>query len=126
MLVDVIMAIGVVLILAGALAVSLTRRQAVSNHLADSRAATRVAEQVLTALQSGEPLPAGDAETKIAVKPVAGAADVAGLRWVSVAVTRGGRAASLVGLARAGAGAVSATSPGISPTTQPAQAGGAK
>jgi type II secretory pathway pseudopilin PulG len=122
MLVDVIMALGVVMILAGALAVSLTRRQAVSNHLADSRAATRLAEQVLTALQSGQPIPAGDAETIIVIKPsadsagAAGAADAAGFRWVTVQVTRRGRSASLVGLARSGA----------IPATAPAESGGAK
>ena len=73
MLADIIVALAVVTILAGALAVSLSRRQTVSDHMADSREATRIAEQALTALQSGETVRASDEHTKIDVKPAAGA-----------------------------------------------------
>jgi hypothetical protein len=121
MLADILVGFAVVLILAAALAVSLKRRQAVVDHLADSRAATRVAEQTLTALQSGQAAPMGDAETKIEIRPAgAAAADVAGLRWVTVEITRNGRKASLTGLAKANA------VPATQPATRPAEAGGAR
>ena len=116
MLADIIIALAVVTILAGALAVSLSRRQTVSDHMADSREAIRIAEQTLTALQSGQSAPISDEHTKIEVKPAAGAGDVAALHWVTVEVTRNGRKASLTGLSKA----VAETA------TRPAEAGGGK
>ena len=116
MLADIIVGLGVVAILATALAISLSRRQAVSDHLADSREATRVAEQTLTALQSGEKVPASDEHTKIDVKPMSGALEIGTAHWVTVQVTHNGRKVSLSGLAKSAAEA----------STRPAEAGGVK
>jgi hypothetical protein len=68
-------------------------------HLADSRAATRLAESELISLQAGEPVDQG----KFAVHQLPTASGSPGMQWVEVSATVDGRGASLVGLVPASA-----------------------
>jgi hypothetical protein len=94
--------------------VMLARQTRVSQRLAESRAAQRLAESVLLDLQCGRSaqLPQGTAEPRVDVQALDGASGVGTSRWVRVEVTYDGRRASLIGLVPTGA------------TTQPEEGGG--
>jgi hypothetical protein len=107
------MLLGLFLIIAVATvtAVMLVRQQRVSQRLAETRAAQRVAESVLLDLQAGRPaqLPPEMTASQLDVQPVKDAALVGSSQWVRVEITHDGHRASLMGLVPAGA------------TTQPAK-----
>jgi type II secretory pathway pseudopilin PulG len=106
-LVDAIMALAIVLILLGVLTVAVSRQRRGSERLADSRAAIRLAEETITAMQTGGTPPTAPQGTKIelhATPTPAGLEVPSGSTWVDVRVTYGnGRSSSLSGLVRADA-----------------------
>src|SRR5271154_5824471 len=93
---DVISAMILMSLMAGILAVGAHRQQVTLQYLVDSRSATRVAENVLTAMQSGQTVSADDAN--FSVRELSQPADIAGMSWVEVRATVSHRSASLIGL----------------------------
>lgn len=85
------------------LALSLTRHSRASDRLAESRAATMLAERTLTALQIAAPLPAAPAGATVRVTRAQEVKDEAKLVWATVDVQLNGKKASLTGLVRADA-----------------------
>ena len=104
---DAIMALAIVVILLGVLTVAVSRQRRGSERLADSRAASRLAEETITAMQTGAPPPASPEGMKVQVRAAATPPSLevpTGSTWVDVQVTYGnGRASSLSGLVRADA-----------------------
>ena len=104
-MIDAIMALAVVLMLATMFSVAVSRQRRGSERLADSRAAIRLAEETLTAMQTGATLPAAPDGTKVQVRAATAPAGLnvpSGATWVDVIVTYGnGRSSSLAGLVRA-------------------------
>src|SRR5437870_5642618 len=101
---ETVIALTVVTILAAALAAAMTQHRRASQQLAESRADVRLAEQILAAMQSGEPPPAAPAGVNISVRRLDVPGDVTGsCAWASVRVTRSGRISELLGLVRADA-----------------------
>ena len=102
---DAVMALAIVLILLMVLTVSVDRQRRGSGRLADSRAAIRLAEETLTALQTGATPPAAPQGMNVTVRPTPpqpGVQAPAGSAWVDVRVTYGnGRSSTLSGLVRA-------------------------
>ena len=102
---DAVMALGIVLILLTVLTVAVSRQRRGSERLAESRAAIRLAEETITAMQRGAAPPAAPAGMSVRVRPTEsqhGLLTPAGCTWVDVHVTYGnGRASSLSGLVRA-------------------------
>jgi type II secretory pathway pseudopilin PulG len=114
LLIDAVVAMGIILLLTLVLTVAVTRQQRTTAKLADTRDAVRLAEQTLTALQAGEPAPAPPEGSVIDILPAGPVKEAAGLAWVTVRVTHHGRSATLVGLARA------AAAPSTAPATKEA------
>src|SRR3954469_18237768 len=86
---DAIVALGIVLTLLGVLTVAVSRQRRGSERLADSRAAIRLAEETITALQTGAAPPAAPEGTKIDVRATptpAGLEVPSGSTWVDVHV----------------------------------------
>ncbi len=107
-LADAVMALAIVLILLTVLTVAVSRQRRGSERLADSRAAIRLAEATITALQTGAAPPAAPEGMAVQVRPTSaqpGAAVPSGCAWVDVQVTYGNgrRTSSLAGLVRADA-----------------------
>ena len=104
-MIDVIAGLLILVVLTATLATSLARQDRAAQKLADSRAATRLAEQPLPALQTGRAPPTPEEGTAIDIVPLepGDAAPPAGRAWVRVTVTRNGRSSSLIGLTRADA-----------------------
>jgi type II secretory pathway pseudopilin PulG len=102
---DAVIALGIVLILLTVLSVSVGRQRRGSERLADSRAAIRLAEETITALQTGATPPAAPQGMTVAVRPAQAQGDLqppAGSTWVDVVVSyNNGRSSSLSGLVRA-------------------------
>jgi type II secretory pathway pseudopilin PulG len=99
--IDILAGLVIVGALALALAAVLGRQHRAVQKLADARAATQLAESVLTDLQAGRggERPAED-DVSVEVKPVGDAAAAAGARagaWAEVVVRVRGARASLVG-----------------------------
>jgi type II secretory pathway pseudopilin PulG len=103
MIADVLIAMAIIVILATVLATAVTRQQRASNHLADSRAAARLAEQTLTALQRGDAAPPAPEAAKIEVRAVDAPAPSTTSRWVQVRATLRGRSSDVIGIVRADA-----------------------
>jgi hypothetical protein len=76
------------------LAVALGREQKVMNRLADSRAALRLAEETLTALQSKTAAP----QAGVRVMKLDAPCDAPGCSWAKVQATVNGRSATLIGV----------------------------
>jgi type II secretory pathway pseudopilin PulG len=104
---DAIMALAIVLILLMVLTVAVSRQRRGGERLADSRAALRLAEATITALQTGGKPPAAPDGMSVTVRPAQvqpGAKVPDGTLWVDVNVTYGNaRTSSLCGLVRADA-----------------------
>jgi len=104
---DAIMALAIVMILLGVLTVSVNRQRRGSERLADSRAAIRLAEATITALQTGTKPPAAPDGMAVSVRAAQTQPEMSvpdGTAWVDVSVTYGsGRSSSLAGLVRADA-----------------------
>jgi hypothetical protein len=90
---DVVMSLALLSMAAGTLAVAVNRHHAASQKLSDLRTASRVAESAMTALQSGQPAPAG----MVRVQSLESADSPAG-RWVRVIAIDGKESASVVGM----------------------------
>jgi type II secretory pathway pseudopilin PulG len=109
-MVDVITGLLILVVLTALFATALARQTRGAQRLAESRAAMRLAERTLTALQSGQPPPAppaapADEGSAIEIAPLGPADGAPGRAWVRVTVTRNGRtSATLIGLARAAEG----------------------
>ncbi len=97
-LLEVLMGMIIVSILGAILGGGAAMHQRGLKHLADTRAASRLAESALLSMQSGQtPHAASPGAPGPAVRELS-PADVAGMSWVEVRATVHGRAASLVGL----------------------------
>ena len=103
-LTDLIIGIGLLVVLAIVLTAGSSQYRRGSERLADSRQATRLAEQVMLALQSNEKAPtAGNGET-IEIVRLPETRDLPpGCAWARVGVHRNGRSAELIGLVHADA-----------------------
>ena len=99
---EVIVGIGLMALVMTLLAVGAARHFRASQRLSDSRAAALLAEQTLTALQSGGVMPA-DNKAKVVVKRLDVSSNARGLIWATVDAQVNGRTASLTGLIRADA-----------------------
>ena len=107
-LADAVMALGIVLILLAVLTAAVSRQRRGSERLAESRAAIRLAEETITALQTGAAPPAAPEGMSVRVRPLevkpGGLQTPSGCTWVDVQVTyTNGRASNLSGLVRADA-----------------------
>lgn len=104
---DAIIALAIVLLLLSLLSVSVARQRRGSERLADSRAAIRLAEETVTALQTGATPPPPPQGITVQVKPTEAKPQLeapAGSTWVEVVVSYGtGRSSSLCGIVRADA-----------------------
>jgi type II secretory pathway pseudopilin PulG len=113
---DAIMAMAIVAILLTVLTVAVSRQRRGSERLADSRAAVRLAEETITALQTGAAPPTPPSGVTVQVRPLAtqpattqSAATQPALQapsgstWVEVLVTYNGRSGNLAGIVRADA-----------------------
>jgi type II secretory pathway pseudopilin PulG len=99
---ETIVAIALVAILLVLLASGIGRQRLASDKLATSRDAVNLAEQTLTALQTGQPAPKALADAKVQVAIVPAAARE-GTKWVKVDVQLNGRSTSLLGIVPADA-----------------------
>ena len=101
---DAVTALAIVLILLSVLAVAISRQQRGSQRLADTRAAVRLAEDTITAMQHGATRPTPPEGTKIIVRPGTAQPGILapnGCTWVEVEVTYAtGRTTRLSGLVR--------------------------
>ena len=98
MIVDVMMALGLLGITAVIFISASSRTDRASDRLANTRYAGRVAEEVLCDLQSNLPPPRSDTDTKISIEPTEGGATIPAHHWVQVVVTHKGQNAALIGL----------------------------
>lgn len=94
-LTEAIIAMSVILILTAVVATSATQHRKGSDRLANTRAATRLAEQTLTALQAGQPAPTPGEGSAIEIVPLEG-------NWVRVRTVVNGRQSELIGLKQLG------------------------
>lgn len=92
--IDVVMGVILVGMIAGMLGAAAGWHYRALKHLADTRAATRLAESTLISLQTGQPVAAADSKCR----ELSAATDLPGMTWVEVSATVDGRSASLVGL----------------------------
>ena len=100
------MALAIVLIMLGVLTTAVARQRRGADRLAETRAAVRLAEDTLTAMQTGTARPNALEGTTISVKPTEvqpALAAPAGNMWVDVTVSRNGRSTTLSGVVRADA-----------------------
>ena len=100
---DVLIGLAVVITLMATLAVAVTRQTRAAKQLAESRAAVRLAEATITALQSGQPAPTVPVGAKLTVRRVEDVEAPPGAAWANVSVTFSGRTRELTGLVRADA-----------------------
>jgi type II secretory pathway pseudopilin PulG len=109
---DTIMGLAIVLILAALLATAVTRQRKGTERLAESRAAARVAEQIVTAMQSGAAVPPAPQGMNIEIRKVEAPSQPSGMSWVDVRVNQNGRSSNVIGLVRAEAAAAAAATGG--------------
>ena len=96
--------LAVVVVLTAALAISVTRSQHAAQRLADARAAARLAEATITALQTGGSPPAAPNGATVKVRRLDASTDLPpGSAWANVTVNFNGRIAELTGPVRADA-----------------------
>lgn len=91
---DVVMALAIIAILAAILGAAAAARQRALHHLADSRAADRLAEAALISLQTGQAAPAGS----IVIRDLSTASPVPAQSWIEVHATVNNRQADIIGL----------------------------
>ncbi len=103
LLAEVIVAIALVGIVVTLLSVSLHQKTVNSQRLEDSRRATSLAEQTLTALQTGATRPEAPHGAMVVVKQLDTPTSVGRLAWAEVQVQLNGREARIIGVVRAGA-----------------------
>lgn len=101
-MVDALLSMGVIVIIAAALAASMAQQRKAEARLAASRDAIRIAEHALLALQAGQTAPSPPAGTTLEVSKSDSTQAPSGWYWVTVRVTRDGKASTLTGLAPAG------------------------
>lgn len=94
--VDVVMAMILTSLVVAILSTAAGFHQRALRHLADLRAANRLAESALISLQSGEKIAGG---TGVTVHRISEASGMPGKAWVEVDASVGDRRASLFGLA---------------------------
>ena len=100
---DAIMALAIVLVLIGILTTAVARQRRGGERLAESRAAVRLAEATLTAMQTASPPPAVPEGFVVRVRSAEapnGLRIPTGCAWVDVEVSFSGRSTRLAGLAR--------------------------
>ncbi len=85
------------------LASAVTRQNSAQRRLADSRAATRLAEHALLNLQLAQPLPQPAAAEQIEIHPTAGGQAPAGYTWAVAHAAVRGQQATVFGVVPAGA-----------------------
>jgi|GEM_PF-5265294 len=95
---EVVGAMFIITVLAGILILAEFQQRKTMAELSDSRAASRAAEAVLTAMRSGQVALATDDNVRIAVKSLGSAADAPQMAWVEVTATISRHGASVVGL----------------------------
>jgi type II secretory pathway pseudopilin PulG len=107
---DAIIALAIVLMLLAVLSIAASRQRRGSERLADSRAAIRVAEETISALQTGATPPAAPKGMTVQVRATSPAQPAqpaleapSGSTWVEVLVSYNGRSSTLSGLVRADA-----------------------
>jgi type II secretory pathway pseudopilin PulG len=103
---DAVIALAIVLILLGVLGTSVARQRRGGERLADSRAAIRLAEETITAMQTGAAPPAAREGMTVQLRTAQPPQDLpppSGSTWVDVVVSYNGRSSSLSGLVRADA-----------------------
>ena len=102
MVIETITGLILIIALAATLTAALVRQHTAAQKLSDSRAAMRLAEETITALQLGRPPPAREEGVVIEIAPLAPAQGSPDHAWVRVRVTlRTGRSVSLTALVRA-------------------------
>ena len=95
---DVLSGLVIVAILAGTLGAAVASRERALHHLADVRAAQRLAESALISLQSGQTAPAEG----ISIRDLPDASPNLQSKWVQVTATVNGRQAQIIGLVAKG------------------------
>ena len=101
MLVETIGGLIIIIALTATLATALIRQHNAARKLSDTRAAMRLAEETMTALQLGQPPPTQEEGVVIEIAPLGAAEGSPNHAWARVHVTmRNGRGASLIGLVR--------------------------
>lgn len=108
---DAMIALFIVVVLSAALAMAAATRQRSATRLAHIREATRLAEQALLDLQSGNTPRLSDGAS-LRIQRVESAEPSGGRRWVRVQVTVEGRGAELLGLVPAAGPTTPTTSTG--------------
>lgn len=99
LLMDVTIALAVLAVLMVSLSVMINRHNNAAAGLAQRRAAQRVAEQAMLALQNpATPMPAANDATQVTVQAIEGGATVPGRVWAQVRVRHGRGEAAIVGL----------------------------
>ncbi len=97
--VDALFAILIMTTLAGVLIAAIHGEETSSKYMDDSRAATRLAESALTALQTGQQVPKpANSSQRITLRVLPTSPQLAGQSWVLVRGSVKGRAAELIGL----------------------------
>ena len=97
-LLEVIGSIFIITLLAGTLFLATRQDEKGLDRLSDSRAAARVAEGALTALQTGQSPAALDDGSHVSVRELSRPSDLPKMKWVQVSVLVGREQADLVGL----------------------------
>ena len=97
---EAIVALALVAFVLVLLATGVGRQSKASNRLSDSRMATALAEQTLTALQTGGAVPLTSEGKSVRIKRLDTPSEVKGLAWATVEARVNGRSASLSGLVR--------------------------
>ena len=110
MLLDALIALGVVAILILVLSVAMTRQQRASRALAEHRRAIRAAEAGLSRMQAGQDLPENLFDARLSQQPVNSSAAPAGYHWIRIEAKVDRQQSDLIGL-------VPATQPATHPAT---------
>ena len=95
---EVVAGLALLALLMTMLAVALGQRQKAMNRLADSRAALRLAEAALSAMQNKTPLTGAGSGSSLSVMKLSAPCEAQGFVWAQVNTTFNGRSATLVGI----------------------------
>lgn len=107
---DTVLGIALLALAMTVLLTAITREQRAGRKLADARQAVRVAEAVLSSMQSHLPIPQLERDVRVDLLEAPDGGKLAGHRWVKVIATVRGQTRSLVGLV-----------PADAPTTVPSE-----
>lgn len=86
MMMDAIIGISVIAVLLLALVQAVAMQRKASNRLADQRTALSIGTRILTALQTGHPLPTFAAATKVEIKTLTDPAPMTTQTWVEITI----------------------------------------